>query len=162
MYFHLLWTILAPISSTRFIKPRANLTSITDCLTSASVSQDLLGTVNFTQAIEPFNLRLPFTPVAAAVPTTVSQVQGAVSCGASLGIFISPMSGGHSYASHGLGGEDGYLMVDMRYFYNVTLDSSTGIAEIGNGARLGNVATALWNQGQRAISHGSCPGHTSC
>jgi FAD/FMN-containing dehydrogenase len=59
------------------------------------------------------------------------------------------------------GGEDGHLIVDMKYFYNLTLDNSTGIATLGPGARLGNVATALWNQGQRAISHGSCPGYGS-
>ena len=161
MYLQVLWLILIQLSKASFIDRRAALTAITDCLTNASVPQNLPGTTNFTQAIKPFNLRVPFTPVAVAVPTTISQVQAAVSCGASLGLFVSPKSGGHSYASYGLGGEDGHLVVDMKYFYNVTLDNSTGIATVGPGARLGNVATALWNQGQRAISHGSCPGYGS-
>jgi FAD/FMN-containing dehydrogenase len=134
MYLHLLWFSLAPLSIAAFIDHRARQTAITDCLTNASVPQDLPGTTDFTQAIEPFNLRVPFTPVAVAVPTTVSQVQAAVSCGASLGVFVSPKSGGHSYASHGLGGENGHLMVDMKYFFNVTLDNSTGIATVGPGA----------------------------
>jgi FAD/FMN-containing dehydrogenase len=138
-------------------EPRSD---IADCLDDASVPQSLPGTTNFTQAIKPFNLRLPFTPVAVAVPTTVAQVQAAVSCGASLGITISPKSGGHSYASHGIGGEDGHLMVDLKHFNTVELDTETGIATIGPGARLGNVATALYAQGKVAFSHGTCPGYT--
>jgi len=131
---------------------------IINCLNSASVPQALPNSTAFTQSIAPFNLRLQFTPVAVAIPTTVAQVQAAVVCGASLGITVSPKSGGHSYASHGLGGEDGHLMVDMKYFNTVSLDNSTGIATIGPGARLGNVAQALYTQGQAALSHGTCPG----
>jgi hypothetical protein len=36
--------------------------------------------------------------------------------------------------------------------------AATKIAKIGTGQRLGNVATALFNQGGRAIPHGTCPG----
>ena len=132
--------------------------TIIDCLMSEEVPQYVPGSTNFTFEIEPFNLRLPFTPVALAIPTTVAQVQAAVSCAAKLNITVSPKSGGHSYASHGLGGEDGYLVVDMKLFNNVTLDNSTGIATVGPGARLGNVATSLYNLGGRAFSHGTCPG----
>jgi len=35
---------------------------------------------------------------------------------------------------------------------------ATFIAKIGAGQRLGNVATELYAQGQRAIPHGVCPG----
>lgn len=145
--------------STRKVAIRnVTVQNITDCLTAASVPQNLPGTANFTQSIKPFNQRLPFTPVAVAVPRTVAQVQAAVSCGAKLNITISPKSGGHSYASHGLGGEDGHLMVDLKYFNTVSLDNSTGIATIGPGARLGNVAQSLYSQGKAAFSHGTCPG----
>jgi FAD/FMN-containing dehydrogenase len=133
--------------------------AIDDCLTSAEVPVYASGSSDFTKAIKPFNLRLPFTPTALAVPSTVAQVQAAVSCGASLGITVSPKSGGHSYASHGLGGEDGHLVIDLKLFRNVSVDPSTGIATVGPGARLGNVATALYNQGKRALSHGTCPGY---
>lgn len=137
---------------------KATRSDITDCLDKAAVPQHLASTSNFTQAIRPFNERLPFTPVAVAVPRTVAQVQAAVSCGAKLGITVSPKSGGHSYASHGIGGEDGHLMVDLKYWNNVTLDTTSGIATIGPGSRLGNVAQALYTQGKAAISHGTCPG----
>jgi FAD/FMN-containing dehydrogenase len=135
--------------------------SLTDCLTAASVPQSLPGSSDFKQAIKPFNLRIPFTPIAVAVPTTVAQVQAAVACGVSNNATISPKSGGHSYASHGLGGEDGHFMIDMKMFNSVSVDSSTGIASIGPGGRLGNIASSLYSQGQRAFSHGTCPGYIS-
>ena len=130
---------------------------ITSCLDSAAVPQYLSSTSNFTDAVKPYNLRLAFTPVAVAAPRTVAQVQAAVACGAKLGIQVSPKSGGHSYASHGIGGENGHLMVDLKYWNDVSLDTKTGIATIGPGSRLGNVAQALYAQGKAAISHGTCP-----
>jgi len=48
------------------------------------------------------------------MPSTVAQVQAAVSCAALLGVAVSPKSRGHSYASHDLGGEDGHLMIDLK------------------------------------------------
>lgn len=136
----------------------AELASLSDCLTTSNVSQVLTSDSKWAKAIAPFNLRLPFTPVAVAVPSTVAQVQAAVACGASAGVKVSAKSGGHSYASHGLGGEDGHLMVDMKLFNNVTVENSTGIATVGVGGRLGNIALALFNSSERAFSHGTCPG----
>jgi len=132
---------------------------IDSCLDSAAVPQYLSTSTNFTQAVLPYNLRIPFTPVAVAVPTTVAQVQAAVKCGAKLGITVSPKSGGHSYANHGIGGEDGHLMVDMKYWNTVSLDKDSGVATIGPGSRLGNVAQALYTQGNVALSHGTCPSY---
>lgn len=71
---------------------------------------------------------------------------------------INPKSGGHSYASHDLGGEDGHLVVDLKYFHDVKVDPKTFVATIGPAARLGNVAIALFNQSGRALAHGLCPG----
>ncbi|KAH9212692.1 glucooligosaccharide oxidase [Leptodontidium sp. 2 PMI_412] len=132
--------------------------TVVDCLNTANVPRSLPGSANFTQAIKPFNLRLPFTPVAVAVPSTVPQVQAAVACGVQYNLAVTAKGGGHSYASHGIGGENGHLVVDMKLFTNVTVDSTTQIASIGTGSRLGNVAIALFNQGQRMFSHGTCPG----
>ncbi|EPS40171.1 hypothetical protein H072_6036 [Dactylellina haptotyla CBS 200.50] len=132
--------------------------TILDCLNSKSVPQALPGSSSFTFEARGFNLRLPFTPAAIAMPTTVPQVQAAVLCGVQYKLKITAKAGGHSYANHGIGGENGHLMINMKYFNSVTLDTTTNIATIGPGARLGNVAQALYNQGKRAISHGTCPG----
>lgn len=132
--------------------------AIDDCLRSAGVPQDAQGSQDWRDDVNPFNQRLKYTPVAIAVPTTVEHVQGAVSCAAKLGIKVSPKSGGHSYASFGLGGENGHLVVQLDRMFKVSVDSSTQIATVQAGARLGYVATNLYNQGRRAFSHGTCPG----
>jgi len=130
---------------------------IVHCLSSANVPQDYPWTPSFTQDIIPYNLRVNFTPIAVAVPSTVPQVQAAVKCASQVGVKVNPKSGGHSYAGHSIGGEDGHFVIDLKYFNDVTVDAS-GIATIGPGARLGNVALALYDQGERAMAHGICPG----
>jgi FAD/FMN-containing dehydrogenase len=91
------------------------------------------------------------------VPYNVSQVQAAVLCAAELGVKVNPKSGGHSYAGHSNGEEDGHLVVDLKYFRDTVVDKKTCVATIGPGARLGNVALDLFNQGGRAMAHGSMP-----
>lgn len=135
--------------------------ALDDCLKSASVPTLASGSADYTQSIKPFNQRVTFKPAAYAVPTTVKHVQDAIACGATNKIQVTAKSGGHSYGSHGLGGEDGHLIVDMRNFKNVTVDQAAQTATIGTGGRLGDVATALYNQGKQAISHGTCPGYAS-
>lgn len=81
-----------------------------------------------------------------------------MSCGVNNKITVTAKSGGHSYASHGLGGEDGHLVVDMRHFDSVTVDQAAHTAVVGTGGRLGNVPLALYDQGKQATSHGTCPG----
>ncbi|OAL00483.1 FAD-binding domain-containing protein [Phaeosphaeriaceae sp. SRC1lsM3a] len=129
-----------------------------DCLTSAKVPVFTSGTSNYTQAVKPFNLRLPFKPASLAVPETVKQVQDAVTCGVNNGALVTARSGGHSYGAHGLGGEDGHLIIDLRRFNNVTVDAKAHTAVVGAGGRLGNIALALYDQGKQAMSHGTCPG----
>ncbi|KAI4700798.1 hypothetical protein J4E81_003762 [Alternaria sp. BMP 2799] len=132
--------------------------TLSECLESRQVPVYAAGTKNYTQAVKPFNLRLPFKPASYVVPQTVKQVQDAVSCGVESGVQVTPKCGGHSYGSHGLGGEDGHLIVDMRRFNSVTVDQEAHTAVIGAGGRLGNIALALYDQGKQAISHGTCPG----
>ena len=133
-------------------------TKIVQCLTTSGIPQAHPGTSSFSQLIIPLNLRLNYTPIALALPTTVPQVQAAVKCAAKLGVKVNPRSGGHSYASHSIGGEDGHLVIDLRHFRETVLDKKTNVATVGPGARLGNVAVALYKQGGRAMAHGICPG----
>ncbi|KAK8036095.1 hypothetical protein PG993_008709 [Apiospora rasikravindrae] len=132
--------------------------SLDDCLHAAEVPTNERNSTSWTQDTLPFNDRLHYTPVAVAVPTTVAHIQAAVSCAAKVGIKATPKGGGHSYASSGLGGEDGHLVIELDRMHNVTLDTKTNIATIQSGSRLGHVATELFKQGKRAFSHGTCPG----
>ncbi|KAK2746140.1 hypothetical protein FQN55_005769 [Onygenales sp. PD_40] len=130
---------------------------IQDCLTEAAVPQVEPTAEEYAAEIEPFNLRVPFTPVGAALPETVEHVQAAIKCAVDNKVTVSARGGGHSYASHGLGGEDGHLLIDMQGFKDVTLDTETLIATVGAGSRIGAMATTLWEEYGVGISHGTCP-----
>ncbi|WQF76619.1 Putative berberine/berberine, FAD-binding domain, PCMH-type, FAD-binding, type PCMH, subdomain 2 [Colletotrichum destructivum] len=127
----------------------STLDSLTSCLGAASV------------AVAPsipiaYNIRLPYTPLAVAVPTTTAQISSAVKCGAQNGVSVSAKSGGHSYTSSSFGGEDGHLVINLDRMYAVKV-ATDGTAKVQAGARLGHVATELYKQGKRALSHGTCP-----
>ena len=132
--------------------------SLVNCLYSKNVPISLSSSSNFAQLAEPYNLRLPYTPAAIALPTTPQHVSDAVLCASQAGTKVQAKSGGHSYASYSSGGQDGSLMIDLQSFQNISVDQSTGIAQVGGGVRLGNLALALHSQGGRALPHGTCPG----
>ncbi|KAK7419738.1 hypothetical protein QQX98_003110 [Neonectria punicea] len=152
------WVVCGLIAqaSTSFAVPTKR-DALTSCLSSAKVAFDVKGSSDWTQDGTAYNLRLQYEPAAIAVPTSVSQISAAVACGAKHGVKVSAKSGGHSYTSFGFGGEDGHLIIELDRMYGVSL-AKDGTAKIQPGARLGHVATELYNQGKRAISHGTCPG----
>ncbi|KAL2175179.1 uncharacterized protein P884DRAFT_271744 [Thermothelomyces heterothallicus CBS 202.75] len=131
---------------------------LTECLTEAGVPVDVAGTADYAIDVSSFNRRLNYTPAAVAAAGTAEHVRDAVACAARLGVKATAKCGGHSYASFGLGGEDGHLVVEMSRMNRVVLDNETGIATVEGGTRLGHLAVELWDQGKRAISHGTCPG----
>lgn len=55
--------------------------------------------------------------------------------------------GGHSYGAYGLAGA---MILDMVEFQEVSLDSDTNIVRVGAGLRLGNMASTLFDLGERA------------
>ncbi|KAF1980240.1 carbohydrate oxidase from Microdochium Nivale in complex with substrate analogue [Bimuria novae-zelandiae CBS 107.79] len=132
--------------------------TIEKCLTDAKVPVDTKGSEDWDEHVAPFNIRLPYLPTAISVPTTTKHIQDSVKCGKKLGIKVSAKSGGHSYASFGFGGENGHLVVELTDMYNVTYDAAKNLATVQPGARLGHVATVLYEQYGRAIAHGTCPG----
>lgn len=134
----------------------ASSSSLESCLDDASVPYDLPDSDTWDSEVAPFNTRLPYLPVAIAVPLTTAHIEDAVKCAVESGVKVSPKSGGHSYASLGLGGEDGHLVVQLDRMHEVRLEDGT--AYVQGGARLGHVAVELYDQGGRAISHGTCPG----
>lgn len=132
---------------------------VTTCLVDAGVPHHELGTTSWNRDARPFNERIPYVPAAIAVPSTVAHIQDAVACGAAHGVKVSAKGGGHSYASFGLGGQDGHLVLEMDGMHAVAVQS--GRARIQAGARLGHVAVELFAQGRRALPHGTCPGFVS-
>ncbi|KAK3896906.1 Reticuline oxidase [Staphylotrichum tortipilum] len=120
--------------------PHAKRAAIDDCLKTAKVPVDAPNSSDWKVDVHTFNQRLLYTPAAIAIPNTTEHIQAAV-----------------SYASFGLGGENGHLVLQLDRMDEVTLDTNTQIATVQPGARLGHVATLLYKQGKRAFSHGTCP-----
>lgn len=48
-------------------------------------------------------------------------------------------------------------MVDLQHFQQFSIDPETHIATIGAGTHLGDLDTRLFNAGERAVAHGTCP-----
>ncbi len=150
--------LLVGLSRAAALNKRAVLA---DCLAETGIAMDQLDSKDWEMDTRPFNSLLPYKPDAVAVPTTAEQIQNAVVCGAQSGYKVTPKSGGHSYASYGLGGEDGHLVIQLDRMFAVKLDTKTNIATVEPGTRLGHLAVELWAQGKRAIAHGTCPGYVA-
>lgn len=133
-------------------------TALVECLDAAGVPSLTPDSEEWGIYSSPFNEREAYTPVSIAVPTSSEHIQAAVLCGNEQDVKVTPKAGGHSYASLGLGGENGHLVIQLDQMHKITLDTETNIATVEPGARLGPIALELYNQGNRAISHGTCPG----
>lgn len=164
----MLFTLLSTLSlasavfavphSTRSTSNSQGSSDVQGCLNTGKVPYRVQSSYDFSQYASPYNTRLPFTPAVIALPTTPEHVSSALTCAGQAGLKVQAKSGGHSYASYGLGGQDGSMVIDMESFQNITVDPATQIASIGTGVRLGNVAVGIYNQGKRALPHGTCPG----
>ena len=132
--------------------------TLADCLADKNVPVKFPSSSDFSALAQPYNLRLAYTPAVIVVPSTTKHVSDAVVCAGKHNVKVQAKGGGHSYASFSSGGKSGSMVIDLENFNTVTLDATTHIAQVGGGVRLGNMALALYNQGQRALSHGTCPG----
>ncbi|KAI9888815.1 MAG: hypothetical protein M1814_006269 [Vezdaea aestivalis] len=128
------------------------------CLTSKNVPVKLTTDSDFSTYAKPYNLRLAYTPAAIALPTTNQHVQDSLICAGQTSTKAQPKSGGHSYASYSSGGIDGVLIIDLESFQSISVDTSTNIAAVGGGVRIGNMALGLYNQAKRGLPAATCAG----
>ncbi|KAL9014899.1 MAG: hypothetical protein Q9173_000454 [Seirophora scorigena] len=49
------------------------------------------------------------------------------------------------------------MVISLEAFQTVSVNNE-GVAQVGGGVRLGNLATGIYNQSKRALPHGICPG----
>ncbi|RYP40375.1 hypothetical protein DL767_001730 [Monosporascus sp. MG133] len=136
---------------------------LADCLNAVCNGRDncvaFPGTLLYQSSwVDRYNLDIEVEPVAVTRPETAEDVSGFVKCAAANNVKVQAKSGGHSYANHGLGGEDGALVVDLRNFQDFSIDTNTWQATFGAGHKLDDVTEKLHKNGKRAISHGTCPG----
>lgn len=141
--------------------PAINTVSSTlqDCLAAKNVPVYFIASPGFSQLAQPYNLRLAYTPAVIVVPTLASQVSDAVLCAAASNVKVQAKSGGHSYASFSSGGKDGSMVIDLQAYQDIIVNPEEYYAaKVGAGVRLGDLALSLYNQSQRALPHGTCPG----
>ncbi|KAF7523151.1 hypothetical protein G7054_g11872 [Neopestalotiopsis clavispora] len=130
-----------------------------DCLNSKNVPLKLSCDADWSDASSAYNVRLPVNPAVIVVPEIDTQLGDAVACAGQNEISVQARSGGHSYASYGLGGVDGAMIVDLQNFNSVTMASEDeDEVYVGGGVRLGNMAQAIFDANNRALGHGTCPG----
>lgn len=98
---------------------RANPSQVIQCLSAAGLAPVVSSSSSYTSSIAAFNQRLQPSPLTVIYPTSEGQVSKAVKCAIGQGVPISARGGGHSYASFGLGGTDGALVVDLANFKSV-------------------------------------------
>ncbi|GAA5977128.1 hypothetical protein JCM10908_004865 [Rhodotorula pacifica] len=134
--------------------PRADGSSLYDCLWNQGLSPVTTSSSGYADNSAAYNQRLQPEPIAILYPSSQNQIAQALSCASQSGVKVSARGGGHSYASYSLGGDDGALVIDLGNFRNITVDGS-GRASIGAGNRLGDIYLALDAQGW-AIAAGVC------
>ncbi|KAI1841548.1 hypothetical protein JX266_012300 [Neoarthrinium moseri] len=128
---------------------------IRDCLREKTVPFLTSSDPDWNVHVKTYNIRLPYEPCLIALPETPEQIAGAVVCAGNHGIQVQSKSGGHSYASLSNGGKDGSMVVQLDKFQEVIVGDK-GIAKVGGGVRLGPLSRAIYNQGKRALAHGTC------
>lgn len=88
-----------------------------------------------------------------AYRTSAKEVSQILTCISSTKLTVSARSGGHSYAGYGLAGD---VVVDLSKMKGFNL-SADGMLVAQTGNLLGDIAQNLWDKGQRALPHGTCP-----
>lgn len=132
-------------------------TTLQDCLGAKQVPVSFTNSAGFSALAQPYNLRLVYTPAVIVLPTTTQHIIDAVLCAGKSNIKVQAKGGGHSYASFSSGGQNGAMVIDLESFQQITVGAG-GVAQIGGGVRLGDMALGIFNQSQRALPHGTCPG----
>ncbi|KUI60846.1 putative FAD-linked oxidoreductase YgaK [Cytospora mali] len=104
---------------------------------------------------KPYNHVFNYQPAVICVPEKDEHVANAILFAREHGVKVQAKGGGHSYAAYSSGGKDDSLIVHMRNYSSVELDNETNIAVVGAGVRLGQLAADLFQQGRRAVPHGT-------
>ncbi|KAJ7141357.1 glucooligosaccharide oxidase [Mycena epipterygia] len=136
----------------------ASSSTLVSCLTGPGngLKVELSQNSTWQSSTTPFNMRIqPESPSAIVYPVRTSDVSKAVKCAVKFGVHVSALSGGHSYSASGFG-SNGTLVIMFRDMAQISYRTSDKTATVQPGARLGDVALALHQNG-RALAHGVCP-----
>ncbi|KIJ33023.1 Glucooligosaccharide oxidase [Sphaerobolus stellatus SS14] len=136
------------------VRIQGQTTELQSCLSEAKNMKISLPTDDsYKNSSQPYNLRVSPAHGVIVYPNSVDDVSKVVLCAAQNKMTVSARSGGHSYAGYALSGD---VVVDLSNLKNISVDSS-GVAISQTGNLLGELAQSIWEQGQRALPHGTCP-----
>ena len=90
--------------------PSGHDQTLADCLGSKDVPVYFLNSPEFAQSASPYNVALPYNPAVIVIPSTTQHISDAVVCAGKSHVKVQAKSGGHSYASFGLGGQNGSMV----------------------------------------------------
>ncbi|CAG8546657.1 11577_t:CDS:10, partial [Ambispora leptoticha] len=111
---------------------------------------------NYTVLVQGVNTDIKRYPAALLYAANENDIKIAIYCAKILKIQIVARSGGHSFEDYSLGGNDGALVVDLKNFSDLIIDTKTQTAIIGTGNRLGPIYYKLSQLGY-IIPAGTCP-----
>lgn len=122
--------------------------------------------------IHPYNLDHMYTPAAVTYPTSAQQVAGVIACANQFQKPVAARSGGHSFLNHGmserchdamvwltlvgclgLGGGDGYVVVDTKHLDGFRYSATDHTVVFGPGNKLGPLTKKLESVG-RTMAYG--------
>lgn len=109
----------------------------------------------FNKLAQSYNRVFSYRPAVICLPDNDDDVLNAIKSARAHSFRVQAKGGGHSYAAYSSGGQDGSLILHMKKFSAVKLNTETNIAVVGAGVRLGQLSTELFRQGKRAVPHGT-------
>ncbi|EGF97800.1 uncharacterized protein MELLADRAFT_84225 [Melampsora larici-populina 98AG31] len=115
-------------------KPSSDKSPSSDIISCLNAIGDKLLTSNspeWLDAIKPYNLRIAPIPAAMIFPKNEESVSAIVACASQFPqTRLAPLCGGHSFASFGLGGVDGAVVVNMQNFKDMSMLPAVDGAEV--------------------------------
>lgn len=155
MFLVRLFTIAAVLARSIFHVEAATEIGLERCLSNRKVPAAYPFDSDYLEYAPSFNVRSPWeTAVAVTLPRTAQQIADSVTCAGKNGLNVQPMAG-DTYGFFSDGGVEGLLAVNLHFLQDVTVDAETGIAKVGGGVRLNRLALEIYQQGKRALSHGT-------
>ncbi|KAH9817235.1 hypothetical protein DFH28DRAFT_1124636 [Melampsora americana] len=130
---------------------------VTSCLDAIGDQVLTAKSPEWLDAIKPFNLRIAPVPAAMIFPKNEQSVSAIMACASQFPqTRLAPLCGGHSFASFGLGGVDGAVVVNMKNFKHISMLPAAGgaqVVKVGGGVLVRELTLFLIKNGGLSWPH---------
>ncbi|KAL3418341.1 berberine-like protein [Phlyctema vagabunda] len=139
------------------IAQNANSPILAACLSTAGIETSLPTNATWSTDISAWQARISPIPAAVAYPQTEAEVPEILRCARESNVKVTILGGNRSFSSLGFGRDNDALVISMKYFTSMSVDSTTGDFTFGAGIVISQAVNYLWQTAQLAIPHGRCP-----